>query len=144
MDGDLPHPVIDLSPLVAALAEVEGAHRPTVPLREDMQHVPTACSCGKRFAAGEAWVEARQHLREEMALAVVRALHRPCETCLGSGVWRKLRQDMECPDCEGAGRVITPLPPMMFRDHDGKMFWVETTNQFRADASVAWVVPHSD
>lgn len=143
MDGDLPHPAIDLGPLVEALEEVEGAHRPSIPLREDMQHLPTGCSCGKQFSAGDEWAQTRRHLREEMALAVVRALHRPCETCLGSGIWQKLRQDMICPDCEGTGRVITPLPPMMFRDHNGVMWWVDRSNPFRADASTAWVHRHA-
>jgi hypothetical protein len=144
MDGDLRRPVVDLPALVDALAEVEVAHRPNVPLREDMQHVPVSCSCGRQFASGNEWEQARRHLREEMALAVVRALHRVCETCLGSGIWRKLRQDMECPDCEGTGRVLAPLPPMMYRNDEGQMFWVERSNPFRDDAFLVWAHPHSD
>lgn len=135
--------MIDLAPLVESLEQIEAAHRPNIPLREDMQHTPTGCSCGKQFTGGDEWGQARRHMREESALAVVRALHRPCETCLGSGVWQKLRVDMICPDCEGTGRVMAPLPPMMFRDHDGAMFWVDRVNPFRADASVVWTYPHT-
>lgn len=91
-----------------------------------MRHVPVSCSCGKRYDdPGNEWAQSRRHIREVQALAVVRALHRTCDTCEGRGIWRKMKGDLICPDCDGTGRVITPLPPMMFQDEQGHPWRVD-------------------
>lgn len=124
MITDPPEPAIQLNVLVEAIAEAEAAHIPNIPLREDFQHVPVGCSCGERFAE-PGWPAGRRHMREVIARAVMRALHRPCETCHGSGQWRKMAGLLICPDCDGRGKVLTPLPPMVFQDERGYIWHVE-------------------
>lgn len=128
--------------LAEAIRGVEEGHRQNVPLREDFNHVPIDCSCGLQYGRDAGWDESRQHLREEMARAMLTTLQRPCESCLGSGTWQRMRSDFVCPDCGGRGRTIMPLPPMVFQDRDGET-WV--VDGFEAnDPSLGWARIHKD
>jgi rubredoxin len=135
-------PAIQLNLVTEAIRDAEDAHRQHVPLREDFNHVPTDCSCGHEYARDVGWEESRRHLREEMARAVLNALQRPCESCLGSGVWERMRTDYECPECGGQGRTIMPLPTMVFQSTDGET-WV--VDGFEAnDPALGWARVHKD
>lgn len=125
MKPDIPETAFNLSDLVEAIAAAEHDHRLHIPLREDFNHTPIGCTCGEQFEDG--WSDARRHLREAHAEAVIQALRRPCETCHGSGTWRKMTGLLTCPDCDGLGVVLTPLPPMLYRDRNGQVWSVETT-----------------
>ena len=118
-------PAVQLKVLTDALRLAELEHHQDIPLREDFNHIPVGCSCGMLYSRDAGWEECKEHLREMLAQAVVRALHRPCESCLGTGMWHRFRADFECPDCDGRGRTLTPLPPMAFQDADGATWVVD-------------------
>jgi hypothetical protein len=115
-----PYSGIELKMLTTAIAEAEVEHHQHIP-----QSLPVGCSCGITYREGFEWEESKQHLREVAARATLGALHRPCDHCLGSGIWRRLRRDYECPECGGRGRTLTPLPPMTFQDPDGDTWVVD-------------------
>lgn len=100
--------------------------------------MPVGCACGAEYGP-DGWAESKRHMQEVFALAVVRALHRPCETCLGSGTWHKMAGILICPDCDGRGRVLTPLPPLVFQDERGDTWKVEKFEDREGDMCSALV-----
>lgn len=134
-------PAIQLKVLIEALKVAEDEHRPQLSLREDFNHTPTECSCGVEF--GQAgWDGARAHLHEMMARSAIKALHRPCDNCLGAGVWHRSQGDFICAECDGRGQTLTPLPAMTFQDQGGQAWIVdgfETTNP-----AAVWARVHKD
>jgi hypothetical protein len=132
---EAPFSVLQLSELTEALRLAESEHRQELPLL-DGGHIPVGCSCGVSYGPNAGWEDSKQHLREVMARAMLGALHRPCDSCLGSGIWRRLRRDYECPECDGRGRTLTPLPPMAFQDDEGNP-WVVDRLEGR-DRDLVW------
>lgn len=141
MDED-PYSVVQLNVLTDAIHLAEVEHHQDIPLREDFNHIPRGCSCGLTYDPARAWEASKRHLREVAARAVVAALHRPCDSCLGSGIWHRLRQDYECPECGGRGRTLTPLPEMTFQDPDGSTWVVEGFEARERDS--IWAQVHRD
>lgn len=122
---EAPYSAVQLSVLTEAMLAAEEEHHQNIPLREDFKHIPVSCSCGVVYDTNTAWENSKAHMREVAARAILSALHRPCESCLGSGVWQRLRQDYECPECGGLGRTLTPLPAMTFQDSEGGTWVVD-------------------
>lgn len=141
MSDESPFPAIHLNTLAEAMKVAEEAHRQNIPIRSTADStVPVNCSCGLVYSAGSAWSECKAHQREVLALAMLAALHRTCETCLGSGLWHKFRATFECPDCDGRGRTLTPLPPMHFQDASGAAWVVDGPDI--SDQPDRWVHVH--
>lgn len=112
---------IDMESLVATVGRVEAAHRPQVSTT-DLR--PTHCSCRAQFSSDDPFREAHAHLLEALVQATVRALTGPCDTCNGTGTWRKFAGMLTCPDCNGLGQSVLPLKPMEFRDDHGEVWLV--------------------
>jgi hypothetical protein len=114
-------PGVDLNLLVELVRDAEGDH---VQQRAVGRLELTGCSCGVRYGSDDPFAESRAHLREAILIDTLRALMGPCATCRGSGVWRKLAGELTCPDCDGFGRTLFPLPPMQYRDEQGAVWQV--------------------
>lgn len=142
MISEHPDSAIQLNLLAEAIRTAEDEHHQDVPLREDFDHVPVGCSCGVQYNPKVGWAESKGHLREVAAQAVLAALHRPCESCLGTGTWVKMRAEFECPVCEGRGRTLPALPPMVFQDRSGAAWAVADFDDTSADA--IWVLVRRD
>lgn len=84
----------------------------------------TGCSCGVQYMSADPFSESRAHLRETVLVDTLRTLTGPCPLCRGSGTWRKLAGELTCPDCDGFGRTLLPLPPMQYRDATGAVWQV--------------------
>lgn len=139
MITDLTIPGINLTDLVVAVEEAEDEHRQIIPLREDMRHVPVGCACGLGYSSNDPMGGARRHMQEVRAHAVVQALHRPCDSCLGTGTWTKMRGTFECADCEGRGRTLTPLGRNRFFDEDDRTWTVQGIEDVEEGWGRAWV-----
>lgn len=123
---------LDLDLLTDAMLEAEAAHRQQVPLEGGLACAPVGCSCGLTYRS-PGWDASKRHLHEVAARALVGTLRRPCDSCFGSGLWHRLDHDYECPECDGRGATLTPLPPMTFQDHDGHT-WVVDKLKARDDS----------
>lgn len=117
-------PGVDLNQLVDLVKDVERDH---IQQRATGCLELIGCSCGMRYASADPFAESRAHLREAILVDTLRALTGPCTTCRGSGTWRKLAGNLTCPDCDGFGRTLFPLPPMQFRDEQGAVWQVTKT-----------------
>jgi hypothetical protein len=117
-------PGVDLKHLVDLVQDAEDAH---VQRRAPNSLELTGCSCGVRYGSFDPYAESRAHLREAILVDVLRGLTGPCATCRGSGTWRKLTGSLTCPDCDGFGRTLFPLPPLQFRDEEGAVWQVTKT-----------------
>lgn len=119
------------------LGMVEDAERDHVQQRAPDSLDLVSCSCGVAYTSQDRFGESRAHLREAILVETLRTLSGPCATCRGSGTWRKMAGELTCPDCDGFGRTLFPLPPMQYRDAKGAVWQVTKTN----DPNVVLVDP---
>lgn len=112
----------DLEKIDAAVLEAERRH---MQLRTEGELHLMGCSCGMRYGSDDPFAESHAHLRQVAAMATISAITGVCDTCQGSGLWEKFRGTLTCPDCDGLGETVLPLPPMHYRDLKG-VVWVVT------------------
>jgi hypothetical protein len=115
--------------LVGVVEEAETDH---VLRRTPGEFRVERCSCGVTFTGADPFIESRAHMREVLVRAALQELSGPCLACRGSGVWRDGRTAVKCPDCDGVGTTMVPLPPMQFRDVQGDVWRVKGARGERA------------
>ena len=118
---DVDYAGVALEQLTKVVGDTEVDH---APVREQGLE-PVACRCGESFDdTDDRFAAYRGHVRRAVVAALVGALTGPCDTCRGRGVWTKMAGTLPCPDCDGSGETLLPLPAMHFRDREGAVWQV--------------------